>query len=159
MEVKEIEELIKACPINIEYIGEKADTINIIDKIVGIRKYNSRFNFNRFNYDCEHEGDTLEVYTKLQKGTLEGQISEIGVTLLTIANRYHLDMRSLHIDSTLSKAKDLETLMLSMIKIALSEYNMAKKIVILVGMLMCYCLRENIDVLFFIRKRLLLNEN
>lgn len=157
MEIKDIETLIKLCPSDVVEVGSNTDVLKVLENIISLRNYRSRFNFNRYNYERDHEANVVEAYAKLQKETLEGRMADLGITLFTIANKYHLDMRSLHIDAELSKSRDLESLMVTMAKIALSEYNMAKKMIILIGMLLCYCLKENIDILFFIKNRLLMS--
>ena len=132
MEIAEIEQIIEACNFDVASQTQRAETFNVIDAIVEMRKYEGRFNAKRWEYENVNGRGTIEIYSKLVAGTLEDKLAEFAIT-------------------------SFEDLMMSMLKIEMTHYRVFKKIIILIGMLCGYCMMKGIDLLWFVNKRLLIN--
>lgn len=157
MEIAEIEQIIEACNFYVASQTQRAETFNVIDAIVEMRKYEGRFNAKRWEYENVNGRGTIEVYSKLVTGTLEDKLAEFAITLFSMANKYKMNVKSLRLDPDSMRDRSFEDLMMSMLKIEMTHYRVFKKIIILIGMLCGYCMMNGIDLLWFVNKRLLIN--
>ena len=126
MEIQEVEQLISLCHEDVAEVSKKAEMFTLVEYIVGLRKFSGR---------AEKNGRVKENYV----GTLEDKLAIFGIRLLSMANAYNMDLHALTIDKKLCRCFNYEDLI---------------KIIILLGMLFCYCLRANIDIVYYIKKRL-----
>ena len=157
MEIAEIEQIIEACNFDVASQTQRAETFNEIDAIVEMRIYECRFNAKRCEYENFNWRGTIEIYSKLVAGTLEDKLAEFAITLLSMANKYKMNDKSLRLEPDSMRDRSFEDLMMSMLKIEMTHYRVFKKIIILIGMLCGYCMMNGIDLLWFVNKRLLVN--
>lgn len=143
MNIKEVEQLISCCHEDVAEVSQKAEVFTLVEYIVGLRKFSGRA------YVVK-ENTAKEQFL----GTLEDKLAIISIHLLSLANAYNMDLHSLTLDKKLCKFFNYEDLIKGMLKVAMSQYNIQKKIIVLLGMIFCYCLRFNIDVVHYIKKRL-----
>lgn len=141
MEIQEVEQLINLCHEDVAEVSKKAEVFTLVEYIVGLRKFSGR---------AEKNGRVKENYV----GTLEDKLAIFGIRLLSMANAYNMDLHALTIDKKLCRCFNYEDLIKGMLKVVMSQYIIHKKIIILLGMLFCYCLRANIDIVYYIKKRL-----
>ena len=150
MEIAEIEQIIEACNFDVASQTQRAETFNVIDAIVEMRKYEGRFNAKRWEYENVNGRGTIEIYSKLVAGTLEDKLAEFAIILFSMANKYKMNVKSLRLDPDSMRDRSFEDLMMT-------HYRVFKKIIILIGMLCGYCMMNGIDLLWFVNKRLLIN--
>lgn len=154
MEIAEIEQMVKVCNFNVSSQTKEAETLDVVDAIVEMRNYVGRFNQNRWDYECANGGDILKTYSKIVLGTLEDKLAEFAIVMFSLANKHNMNVSSLRLDPDSMKDRSFEELMMSMIKIEMTHYRIYKKIIVLIGMLCGYCIQNNIDLLWFVNKRL-----
>lgn len=157
MEISEIEQMIKVCNFGVVNQSNKGEILSIVDAIVEMRKFEGRFNIKRWEYEISRGGDAVKLYPKLIQGTLEDKLAEFAIVLFSLANKYEMNVSSLKLDKDSLRDRNFEDLMMSMLKIEISHYRIYKKIIVLLGMLCGYCLDKNIDLLWFVNKRLLVS--
>ena len=97
MEIAEIEQIIEACNFDVASQTQRAETFNVIDAIVEMRKYEGRFNAKRWEYENDNGRGTIEIYSKLVAGTLEDKLAEFAITLFSMANKYKMKIGRAHV--------------------------------------------------------------
>ena len=132
MEIAEIEQIIEACNFDVASQTQRAETFNVIDAIVEMRKYEGRFNAKRWEYENVNGRGTIEIYSKLVAGTLEDKLAEFAIILFSMANKYKMNVKSLRLDPDSMRDRSFEDLMMSMLKIEMTHYRVFKKIIILI---------------------------
>ena len=106
MEIAEIEQIIEACNFDVASQTQMAETFNVIDAIVEMRKYEGRFNAKRWEYENVNGRDTIEIYSKLVAGTLEDKLAEFAITLFSMANKYKMNVKSLRLDDVYAEDRN-----------------------------------------------------
>lgn len=153
MEITEIEQLIKKCNIDDMQLSEKGDTFNVIAGIVALRTPRVKFCKERWDFLVNNGYDIENVYGELVRDSQENALASFSILLFSLANKYKSNIKGLRLEPSTDN-QTLEGLMYSMIKIAMTHYKPCKKVIILLGMLCGYCISNNIDLLWFVKKHL-----
>lgn len=155
MEITEIEQLIKKCNIDGTQLSEREETFNVIAGIVALRTPRVKFCKERWDFLVNNGCDMEKAYGELVRNSQENALAGLAVLLLSLANKHKANMNGLRLEAD-SDNRTMESLMYSMIKIAMTHYKPYKKVTILFGMLCGYCISNEIDLLWFVKKRLCL---
>lgn len=155
MEITEIEQLIKKCNIDGMQLSEKGETFTVIARIVALRTPRVKFCKERWDFLINNGCGMEQAYDKLIRDSQENALAGLGILLLSLANKYKANMNGLRLEADTDN-RTMESLMYSMIKIAMTHYKPYKKVTILFGMLCGYCISNEIDLFWFIKNRLCL---
>lgn len=156
MEINEIEKYVGICKSNCIPQSEKVETLNIIQSIVCMRGFSGNFCKVSFDEMVNRGIYPEDAYRVHFQHTMEDEMAQLAISLFKLANKYHMDLEALRIDGK-TPSKNFEDLVYSMVKIGMTHYRIQKKIIILIGMLCNFCVYEGIDLLWFVKYRLLIN--
>lgn len=152
MEIVDIENMISLCSGDRAILSRKAQTLVLVNNIASVWN-NKGLAGKKLPEDIDYSSVV---------GTLEDKFACLAKTFFGVANKLGMDMHSLKLNK-MGNYESLEDVILSMESIALSNYRMEKKLIILIGKMFSYCLYMGIDVLWFLSKKLnydrMLNNN
>lgn len=158
MDVTEIERFIGVCGCKAISRTERGETLDVVGNVMELRKCTERFNRKRYEYEKEKNGDSVEAYGVTSAGSLEDGLARFAIYVFSLANSYKMNMCSLR-EGERHQEKSFDDFVYSLLKISMSHYRSCKKIVILIGMLCGYCDDNNIDLGWYVDKRLLAGVN
>lgn len=153
MEIAEIERFIGVCGCKVVSRTEKGETLDVIGNLMELRKCTDRFNRIKYDYETGNGGDPIKAYDKVASGSLEDNLAKFAIFIFSLANSYRMNVQSLR-DGSSRQEKSFDDFIYSLLKISMSHYRSCKKIIILIGMLCGYCDDNNIDLGWFVKKRL-----
>lgn len=143
MEINEIENMVALCSGDRVLLNRKAQTLVLVNAISSVWD-----NKGLASKDAARNKDYSNIV-----GTLEDKLACLAKTIFGVANKLGMDMHSLDLNRHESY-QNLEDILLSMDAIAMSNYRMEKKIIILTGKLVSFCLYMGIDIIWFLKNRL-----
>lgn len=143
MEIQDIENMITLCSGDRAIMSRKAQMLVLVNNIASVWD-NKGLAGKRLPNNIDYSSVV---------GTLEDKFACLAKTFFGVANKLGMDMHSLKLNK-MDKYESLEDFILSMEAIALSNYRMEKKLIILIGKMLSYCVYMGIDILWFLTKRL-----
>ena len=153
MEITEIERFIGVCGCKAISRTEKGETLDVVGNLMELHKCTDRFNRVKYDYETENGCDPIKAYDKVSNGSLEDSLARFAIFIFSLANSYRMNVQSLREDGS-RQEKNFDDFIYSLLKISMSHYRSCKKIIILIGMLCGYCEGNNIDLGWFVEKRL-----
>lgn len=156
MEISEIEKYIGECKSDCIPQSERAESLNVIQSVMLMRNFGQNFCKLSYNEQVRRGMRPEAAYDREAYCTMEDNMAKCAIFLFRLANKYHMNVKSLKLEKE-TRNKNIEELVYSMVKISMTHYRIKKKIIILLGMLCSFCISENIDLLWFVNNRLLIN--